>query len=224
MPHESESKGVMEIRCKESSKTRFARSLAHDIPRIKSPICSLPPSLSLSASQTTPLPPLPPPSLSDLCKILKPRASITLPDPNGSPARDAIRLAGPKPPDLPGVQLGLLRVLAGPEEVHAVVAQIAERAEVEGGGADARRRTTVRHGEADGLRLVGDDVHLLAAGGGGVDGLEGQAAGAAGDDEGLGVGLVLDLAEVGGAVGVGEVEGLELVDVEAAAADGEAEG
>lgn len=71
-----------------------------------------------------------------------------------------------------------------------------------------------------------DDVGGLLAVGGRVDGLEGEAVAetvdaGAGDDEGLGVRLVFDLSEVGGVVGVGELEGLEVVGVEAGAGDGE---
>jgi hypothetical protein len=44
------------------------------------------------------------------------------------------------------------------------------------------------------------------------------------DDERLGVFLVLDLAETGGAVGVRELEGLKVVEVEAAALGSEGGG
>ena len=57
---------------------------------------------------------------------------------------------------------------------------------------------------------------------------EGEAVAGAGDvdardDEQLGVFLVLDLAEPGGAVGVRELEGLQVVEVEAAALDSKGE-
>ena len=84
------------------------------------------------------------------------------------------------------------------------------------------------HREAYGLRLVGDDIHLLEAGGRGVDREEGQAvAGAvdagALDDERFGVLLVFDLADIGGAVGVEEAVALQVVGVEAGACNAEAE-
>lgn len=88
----------------------------------------------------------------------------------------------------------------------------------------------MRHGELHWRRLVRLDVHVLPARRGGVDRKETDAAVGvavllgAGDDQGLGVLLVLDLAEVGAVVGVGEFEGLEFADVkEAFEADAEAE-
>lgn len=61
-----------------------------------------------------------------------------------------------------------------------------------------------------------------------MGGEEGQAVRIASDpgarhDQRFLVLLVLDLADPGGAVGVGELEGLQVVGVEAAAADGEGE-
>lgn len=61
-----------------------------------------------------------------------------------------------------------------------------------------------------------------------MDGEEAEVVSVAGDvgardDQRLRVGLVLDLAYLGGGVGVEEPEGLQVVEVEAAADDGEAE-
>jgi hypothetical protein len=69
----------------------------------------------------------------------------------------------------------------------------------------------VRRREADRLSLVRDDVGVLIAGRGAVDGEKAEAGGVArearaGDDERLRVGLVFDLAEPGSAVGVEEAE------------------
>ncbi len=78
----------------------------------------------------------------------------------------------------------------------------------------------MRHGELQRRRLIRLDEAVLPARRGGVDGEEGQTAGGvagglcARHDEGFGVLFVFDHAEVGGIVGVGELEGLEVRDVE----------
>ncbi len=113
-------------------------------------------------------------------------------------------------------------ILARVEQIQAVIPQPTITPEAETRRPHTRWCATVRNREADGLRLVGDDVHLLEAGGGGVDAEEGEAVGAGGEgvgDEGLGVGLVLDGAEVGGGVGVGQAISLQVVQVEGAAID-----
>ena len=156
-----------------------------------------------------------------------PRTRIRRLDPQRAFTADAIRLPSAPPPDLIAIDLRLLGVLTRVEQIVTVVRQDAVAVEGEARGAHALWRAAVRRREADRLRLVRDDVGFLEAGRGGVDGEEGEAVrggGRAGDDEGFGVGLVLDLTEVGRRVGVGEGESLEVVGVEAAAADGEAEG
>ena len=84
------------------------------------------------------------------------------------------------------------------------------------------------HREPDWLSLVRDDICLLGTSWCRVNGEETEAmvetvdTGAA-DDEWLRVILVLDLADVGRAVSVREAEGLQVVGVETATADGESE-
>ena len=92
--------------------------------------------------------------------------------------------------------------------------QVTTWAKVEVVRADAGGDTAVGHAEADGDRLVRGDVHLHGARGGLVVGEEADSSASGGDEEGFSLGLILDLANVGGGVGVGELAGLELVDVE----------
>ena len=144
---------------------------------------------------------------------LRSRTPITLPDLDGPLAAHAIRLAIAPPPNLIAVDCRIGSVLTRVEQPVPIVAQIARRAEAEARGPHAGWGAAVGHREAYGLRLVGDDVHFLEAGGRGVDREEGQAvAGAvdagALDDERFGVLLVFDLADVGGAVGVEEAVAL----------------
>jgi hypothetical protein len=151
-----------------------------------------------------------------------PGTSIRLLNRQGPLAAHPIRLARTPPPDLVAIDGRLLRVLARVEQIVSVVRQ--DAIAVKG----PARRAHAGRGPADRLRLVRDDVRLLEASRGRVDGQEAEPVGAAGyagagHDERLRVGLVLDLADVGGAVGVEEAQRLQVVEVEAPAADGEAE-
>ena len=140
----------------------------------------------------------------------------------------AIGLPGAPPPDLIAVDGGLFGILAGIKEIVPVVGQDPILFKGPARGPHALRGAAMRGAEADRLGLMRDDVRVLVAGRRAVDGEKGETvAGAgntgAGDDQRLRVFLVLDLAEPGGAVGIGELEGLQVVGVEAAAADGEGE-
>lgn len=70
-------------------------------------------------------------------------------------------------------------VLAGVEQVEAVVHQAAGEIETEAVRAGAGGRGAVRDAEAHGPRLSGHDVHVLPARRGLVDGLEADAVAAA---------------------------------------------
>jgi hypothetical protein len=131
-------------------------------------------------------------------------------------------------PNLVTVDGGLFGILARIKQIERAVGEDTITIESPARGPDALRRATVRYAEANRLRLVWDDVCVLEAGRGAVDGEEGEAVTGAGDagardDERLGVFLVLDLAEPGGAVGVRELEGLQVVEVEAAALESKGE-
>lgn len=155
---------------------------------------------------------------------LRPRTPIRLFDVDRPLTAHAVGLSVPKPPNLVAVDLCICRVLARIEQLLSVIQQIACRPKCKPRGAHIRGRGPVGDAEAHRLRLMRDDVHLLEARGGRVDGDEGEAVGgaidvSALDDEGFRVGLVFDLSDVGGTVGVAEAVGLEVVGVEGAAAN-----
>ena len=159
---------------------------------------------------------------SKLLSILSsPGTSIRLSDSQRALAAHAVRLPGAPPPNLITADSCLLGVLAGVEEVVSLVDEHAVTVKGPARRTYALWGCTVRRREADRLRLVRDDVCLLGAVGRRVDGEEAEAAIAGGHDERLRVEFVLDPAQPGRRVGVGELEGLELAGVEAAAADGE---
>lgn len=158
----------------------------------------------------------------------RPRTAISGMNVQRSFTRHAPRERGAcHPVDLVGVHVTQITVLAGIEQIQAVVHQPTPQVESEPVGACPRRGRTVGNAEAHGFRLVRDDVHVLPARRGLVDGLERNAVpgrtaavgrGAV-DDQRLRVGLVLDPTQVGGTVGVEQAVGLDVVDVEIATAD-----
>lgn len=148
---------------------------------------------------------------------------------NESLARNPIWFPAPPPPDLIRVDSSLCRILARVEAVQSVVGERPRAIEGEPTCPDNSGWHTMGGIEANGLGLVGNNVGLLTAVRGAVDGAEGQfipeAGGGAGtaDDEWLGVELVLDLAELGTVVGVVYVKALEVVNIQVAPRDGETE-
>jgi hypothetical protein len=155
----------------------------------------------------------------------KPGTSIGLLNGQGALVADAVGLPCTPPPDLVGVDGRLVGVLARVEQIESIVGQDAVAVERPARRAHAGRGPAVRDREAHRLRLVRDDVRLLEARRRRVDGQEGEPVAAAGHagprhHERLRVGFVLDLPDVGRRVGVEEPQGLQVVEVEAAAADG----
>lgn len=121
----------------------------------------------------------------------------------------------------------IIETPTGVEQVESVVLKLAVEAEAEFIGARALRCRSVGRAEAHGPRLAWNNVHLLPTGWARMDGLESDGVDAilgTGNNQWLGVALVLDLTNVGRGVGVEETEGLEIGYVKAATTDGEVVG